>query len=1050
MPSLHLTRDASLAAAIAVLMLAPPARAQYFGRNKVQYESFDFKVLSTEHFDLYYYQDERAMAEQAGRMAERWYQRLSKTLDTELRGRQPIILYASHPDFEQTNAIPGTLDESTGGVTESFKRRIVLPLAGSLAETDHVIGHELVHAFQYDLQRRGEGNPLDPGAQLPLWFVEGMAEYLSVGAGDPNTAMWIRDSARQGKLPTIARLDNARYFPYRFGQAFWAYVADRFGEASIGRVLKAASGRGARVEQVLGSVLGLPADSLSRDWHRAIQAWAGTAGRPGPPAGPHRRGSSPAPNEGRARGAPGPSAMAAPDSGRRSEALGRSVIAPRGELGRLNVGPSLSPDGTRLSFLSERDLFSIEMFVADAATGRVLRRLTRSAVDPHLESLEFVHSAGDWSPDGRRIAVATVSGGKPALVVLDAESGRTVERIGLPGLGEILQPTWSPDGRRVAFTAIANGATDLFVVELRTRALERLTEDLYADLEPAWSPDGRTLAFATDRFSTRLGALEYGETRLALLDLETRAIREAPGAGAGKSINPQWSGDGASLFFVSDRSGISNVYRVRLADGAVTQVTDVPTGVSGITASSPALSVARRADRMAFAVFENGAYQLRALDSREALAGFVPEAARPEAGVLPPAHPDSLASTARAFASLPDTSTFRTAKYRAGISLDHASQAGIGISAGSGGAAIGGGSAFYWSDMLGNHNLATLLQLSSSEGGVDKNLGLLVDYQNRRRRWIWGLQGYQIPYFTRDFTSDEGTFAGTPAVRYQDVRSWQIERALATSLAYPVSRAQRFELSAGFRNIDFQGEIKSQIFSELDGSLLAESRTPGPEDSIPSISLFTSGVATVFDNSVFGGTSPVAGQRYRLELSPVLGDLQFASVLGDYRRYQRLGGPLCFAGRVVHTGRYGRDSESSRISPLFIGYPGLIRGYDAQSFTLDECGPNGDCPDFANLFGSRIGVANLELRLPLLGALGVLRSPAVPPVEAAGFYDTGVAWTDGEGARFLGGRRSAVSSYGTSLRVNLLGFAVAEIAYVHPNDRPLKGWYWQFILQPGF
>ena len=127
-----------------------------------------------------------------------------------------------------------------------------------------------------------------------------------------------------------------------------------------------------------------------------------------------------------------------------------------------------------------------------------------------------------------------------------------------------------------------------------------------------------------------------------------------------------------------------------------------------------------------------------------------------------------------------------------------------------------------------------------------------------------------------------------------------------------------------------------------------------------------------------------------------------------------------------------------------------MRGYDAQSFTVDECGPGGDCPDFDRLFGSRMGVANLELRLPLLGALGVLRSPAIPPVEAAGFYDTGVAWTDRDEARFLGGGRNGVSSYGTSLRVNLLGFAVAEVAYVHPNDRPLKGWYWQFNLQPGF
>ncbi len=1005
------TRAAWAAIVVAAVMFAPAARAQYFGRNKVQYESFSFKVLSTEHFDIYYYEDERPMAEQAGRMAERWYARLSKTLDLELRGRQPLILYASHPDFEQTNAIAGELDESTGGVTESFKRRIVLPLAGTLGETDHVIGHELVHAFQFDLRKRGEGNPFDPGTQLPLWFAEGMAEYLSLGANDPHTAMWIRDAALADKLPTIAKLDNPRYFPYRFGQAWWAYVAGRFGEPRVGQALKAASGHGVPVGQALAATLGMPADSLSRDWQRSIREWASRSG-----------------------------------TERRADAAGRAVIAPRGESGRLNVGPSLSPDGSLVTFLSERDVTSIELFLADAHTGRVLRRLTRAAVDPHLQSLQFIHSAGGWSPDGRRIAIATVSRGTPALAVIDVERGRTVRQIPFPKLGEIYHPAWSPDGRRVAFAASAGGATDLFVVDLQSRKLERLTHDLYADLQPAWSPDGKTLAFASDRFTTELGTLRYGELRLALLDLDSGAIRAVKGADVGKNINPQWSADGTSLFFLSDRSGITNVYRIALASAAVSQVTDVATGVSGITRLSPALTLARNTDRMMFSVYEKGGYQLRVLESA-ALAGFAPTPPVSEAGVLPPPRTEPLTIAARDSVKLPDPATFQHAKYRAGLSLDYAAQAGIGLAAGSGGLAIGGGSAFYWSDMLGDHNLATLLQLSSAEGGVDKNLGAVVAYQNRKQRWNWGVQGYQFPYFTRDFAVDEGTFNGEPAVREQDLRFWQIERAVEGSFAYPMSRAQRIEASIGYRNIDFASEVRSRIFSEVDGRLLSDETSPGSADSIPSLSFFTASAATVYDNSVFGGTSPVAGQRWRVELAPVVGDLQFVSILGDYRRYLRIAGPLRFAGRIVHVGRYGRDSESGRISQLFIGYPWLVRGYDASSFTLEEFDAS---PTFDRLFGSRIGVTNLELRLPLLGALGVLRSPGVPPIEAAGFYDAGVAWTDADGARFLGGGRGGVSSVGTALRVNLLGFAVAEIAYVHPNDRPLKGWYWQFNLQPGF
>ena len=159
------------------------ASAQYFGRNKVQYENFHFQVLATEHFDIHYYDEERPMAEEVARMAERWYQRLATAMGEDLHGRQPLILYASHPDFEQTNAIPGELDESTGGVTESYKRRIVLPLGASLAEVDHVVGHELTHAFQYDLRRRGDSQDGGVRDRAPALDDRGHGRVLLARAG---------------------------------------------------------------------------------------------------------------------------------------------------------------------------------------------------------------------------------------------------------------------------------------------------------------------------------------------------------------------------------------------------------------------------------------------------------------------------------------------------------------------------------------------------------------------------------------------------------------------------------------------------------------------------------------------------------------------------------------------------------------------------------------------------------------------------------------------------------------------------------------------------
>ena len=256
--------------------IAPPADAQYFGRNSVQWDRLKFEILKTDHFDVYYYPEEKLAAEQVGRMGERWYARYSTLLRHQMKDRQPVILYASNAHFQQTNTLGGAPGEGTGGVTEAFKRRIVLPVGASLAETDHVFGHELVHAFQYDMTGQGRISDTNyPAAlRMPLWFIEGMAEYLSVGPEDPHTAMWLRDAARREKgLPTIRQLDNsAKYFPYRYGQALWAYIASRYGDEVFGRMLRGIRYNSNDAEDVIKSVLHVDPEALSKDWHAAIRA----------------------------------------------------------------------------------------------------------------------------------------------------------------------------------------------------------------------------------------------------------------------------------------------------------------------------------------------------------------------------------------------------------------------------------------------------------------------------------------------------------------------------------------------------------------------------------------------------------------------------------------------------------------------------------------------------------------------------------------------------------------------------------------------------------
>lgn len=131
---------------------AEVAEAQHFGRNKVQYRAFDFQVIETEHFDVYFYEEEREAALDAARMAERSYARLSRILQHEFEDRKSIIIYASHTEFQQTNVLPTLIEEGTQAFAEPMRDRIVIPLSPSYADFDHVLRHELVHAFQFDVK----------------------------------------------------------------------------------------------------------------------------------------------------------------------------------------------------------------------------------------------------------------------------------------------------------------------------------------------------------------------------------------------------------------------------------------------------------------------------------------------------------------------------------------------------------------------------------------------------------------------------------------------------------------------------------------------------------------------------------------------------------------------------------------------------------------------------------------------------------------------------------------------------------------------------------
>ena len=1060
---------------------AAPAGAQYFGQNKVQYESFDFKVIATEHFDIYFYEREREAATDIARMAERSYAQLSRVLNHQFKERKPIVVYASHSDFVQTNATAGEVGEGTGGFTDFLKHRNIFPLTGSYAESEEVLMHEMVHQFQYDIWsggKAGSGLSTLVAVNPPLWFVEGMAAYLSRGPYDTETSMILRDAALEGKLPSIDQMANdPRIFPYRFGQALLSYIGERWGDEAIGAVLQ--SSRVGGLEAAFRRTLGLSQQQLSDQWRDAVLR------------------------------------KYLPEIGDRVKArsMAQGLLTERASDGTLHLAPALSPDGKRVAYFSEADFYFVDLYLADGETGKRIRRLFKSTFSSNYETFRFINSAASFSPDGRFIAVAGKRGPRDEILILDVQRNRQVGRI-KPGLDGVTTPSWSPDGSELVFTGYVGGISDLFTVRRDGSNMRRLTNDKYAEFHPVWSPDGKSIAFSTDRGpDTNFETLETGNWRIGLYDLAMSSVRVLDRMDIGRNVSPQWSPDGRSLAFVSDRNGVNNVFLYDLDGAQVYQLTNFYSGVQGITPLSPVLSWARGADRIAFVYYENGKYDVYSIDNPRALKRqpFVPitpaqyallastSAATPVAGPAVAAAPGDTAArpaqqgvgvggslyrsqqgfrsagqlapgdTARragpvsivalldsATLALPDTSEFSEHPYRVRFSPDYVSRPSIGYTRDNFGRGFFGGSTIALSDMLGNHQLV----FSGYVNGSLVESQILAAYANLSNRINWAVGVSQEPYF---FLEPSEIRVGEPFPNENtfvtNIRRIVLRQAFGQA-AYPFSRFRRLEASLRTVNVtDDNLEIREPYdpvtgFPTEEPSLVTVDR-PGATYVQPA-------VAMVHDNTVFGYTGPLLGRRWRFEGAYNVGTWRFSQLTADYRRYDQVTGPIVFATRVLYFGRIGRDAEQFR---LFAGTTELIRGHTSGSYRREECidgddaGTSTGCVELDRLVGTQIALGSAELRFPVLTPQLFKSLPlGIPPIEGALFYDVGLAWDENSTLRWKHENgddrdpsvRVPLHTIGASLRMNLLGFVVLRLDHARPLNRPGVGGLWTLSLGPAF
>jgi Tol biopolymer transport system component len=1006
-----------------------------FGENKVQYKNYTWYYIQTDHFDIYFTSKGAKLAEYASKAAEKSLKEIEKSFNYNINNRITMIIYNSVNDFQETNVSDEYLSEGIEGFTEVFKNRVVVQFSGSYPEFNHLIHHELTHAVMNDFYYGGSFQNMitnNINLNLPQWFNEGMAEYQSLG-WDLNSDMFMRDAVVNEYLPDLNELSG--YIAYRGGESLFHFISQKYGKEKIGEIINKIKGTGSMAEGFKASI-GLSMKELNEKWKEALKKeyWPDIAIRKTPDDFAKR--------------------LTDPDEGG----------------GFYNTSPAISPQGDKIAFISNRDYY-FDVYIMDAIDGKIIKKLVKGNRSADFEELNVITPGLSWSPDESKIALSAKSDGSDVVYIIDVDSEDKQELpIKLEGIQSL---SWSPDGKYLAFIGHTAVESDLYIYNFETKAITNLTNDIFTDDDPTWTPDSKYIFFDSDRGKYLSSAAVpdtfhvyyYKNTHRDIysIDINTRQIKRYTDMENSNETSPVISPDGKEMLFISDRSGINNIYEKNIVLNPLDSLSSLDQIESKPVTNSLnglyQLSLSKDGKKLVFSTLYKGSYNLflmtnpfetkldtnkltptvymaslRKQETEKKEIASANETQKDTAGskelvtskenntshvygdsVLVDfnnyvfgnknsiANADTINLKNPKFNltdNLDDNGNYKVNRYQITFSPDII-YADAGYSSLYG---LLGTTVLSFSDVLGNYRIIGETSLQIDLKNSDYGLG----YYDLGNRLNYGMQGFHTARFVY-------------LNRYGNIDLFRFTNYGGTfSLSYPLNTFYRLEGELSWLNVTMEN---------LDD----------PTDAYQKASYIVPTVGFVHDNTLWGYTAPIDGTRYRFDVlgNPLSKSLSFYSILGDYRTYFKFWDDYSFAFRL--SGGYSGGDNPQR---FFLGGTDnwINRDFATTSIPLNSPSDfaflTAALPlrgyDYAQEIGSKYGLLNMELRFPLIkylvtGALPILFSN----IMGVAFVDAGTAWNSNSQLQLFTKNQNGnlvsndlLTGVGVGARVYLLYFLV--------------------------